>query len=426
MPLQLRDARSDTLRPFAPLTGSGSREGVGLYVCGITPYDSGHLGHAFTYVQFDVLNRYLRFLGHRVTYVQNLTDVDDDMLRKAHELGEDYLELGGRFTERFLSEMAELNWLPPDVYPRATEHIEPMQQLIATLMERGHAYAPRGAGEGHVYYDVTSFPRYGTLSRTPPDQMLPIANERGNVPGMPGKRQPLDFVLWQPSASDEPAWPSPWGTGRPGWHLECSAMSMAYLGERFELHGGGVDLLFPHHESEVAQSEAATGEEPFVDFWLHTGMVHHEGEKMSKSLGNLVLVGDLMRTYQPEAIRHYLLSNHYRSELTFNEPRLRESADAVARLGEACRTAHDVVEIPTWGLGDPLTPVVAERRDALLAALDADLDTPAALEQLDELATIALDRAAADRAREEAAGQIGELGGRVLGLRFGGHPTIRG
>ena len=426
MTLKLRDPRSGTLREFGPIPGKGPRDGIGLYVCGITPYDSGHLGHAFTYVQFDVLNRYLRFLGHRVTYVQNLTDVDDDMLRKARELGEDYLELGNRFTERFLSEMAELNWLAPDVYPRATEHIEPMRQLIATLLERGHAYTPRGPGEGHVYYDVTSFPRYGTLSRVPPDQMLPIANERGNVPDAPGKRRPLDFVLWQPSAPDEPAWQSPWGPGRPGWHVECSAMSMTYLGERFELHGGGEDLIFPHHESEIAQSEAATGREPFVDFWLHTGMVHHEGDKMSKSLGNLVLVGDLLRSFPPEAIRHYLLSNHYRSELPFDEQRLRESAREVARLGEACHAALDLVEIPTWALGDPLSPAVAERRTSLLAALDADLDTPRALAELGELGTIALDGAAPDRAREEAAGQLGELGGRVLGLRLGDATAPRG
>ena len=270
MSLRLHDARRGGVHPFAPI-GAGP---VGLYVCGITPYDTGHLGHAATYVTFDVLNRYLRHLGHEVTYVQNLTDVDDDMLRKARELGEDYLELGNRHVASFFAEMAALNWLPPDVYPRATEHIQPMQELIARLLERGHAYV----AEGHVYYSVDSFSEYGSLSRIPRAEMLPVANERGNVPEMPGKRDPLDFVLWQPSAPGEPAWPSPWGPGRPGWHVECSAMSMQYLRSRFEIHGGGSDLIFPHHESEVAQSEGATGERPFAEFWMHAAMVHHEGE----------------------------------------------------------------------------------------------------------------------------------------------------
>ena len=411
MTLGLRDQRLDEVRPFRP--GAG-RDAIGLYVCGITPYDSGHLGHAFTYLQFDVLNRYLRFLGHRVTYVQNLTDVDDDMLRRARELGENYLDLGRRVSDRFLAEMDALNWLRPEHYPRATEHIEPMQALIARLLERGHAYV----AEGHLYYAVDSFPRYGSLSRIARAEMLPIANERGNVPSMPGKRQPLDFVLWQPSAPDEPAWQSPWGPGRPGWHVECSAMSMAYLGEQFELHGGGVDLVFPHHESEIAQSEAATGASPFVDFWLHTGMVHHEGDKMSKSLGNLVLVADLFESHRPAAVRHYLLSNHYRSELTFDGARLEASSVETDRLARACHVADALGTFERPGPYDGLHPAIRELRQALLDALDDDLDTPRALGRLGDLATIALDGGAAPAARAQAASQVGDLGGRILGLRF--------
>ncbi|MGZ8481998.1 MAG: class I tRNA ligase family protein, partial [Candidatus Limnocylindria bacterium] len=226
MTLRLHDARRGGLHAFEAL-GDGP---IGLYVCGVTPYDTGHLGHAFTYVSFDVMHRYLEYLGHDVVYVQNLTDVDDDMLRRARDSGEDYLELGNRHVTTFLTEMAALNWLPPDHYPRATEHIPQMLELVGRLVERGLAYL----AEGSVYFSAEAYPTYGEVSHLSLEEMLPIANERGNRPDMPGKRNPLDFVLWQRSLSDEPAWESPWGPGRPGWHVECSAMSMAYLGAQFE------------------------------------------------------------------------------------------------------------------------------------------------------------------------------------------------
>jgi L-cysteine:1D-myo-inositol 2-amino-2-deoxy-alpha-D-glucopyranoside ligase len=300
--LRLFDTRRAELVPFAPI-GSGP---VGLYVCGVTPYDTGHLGHAFTYLSFDVLRRYLEFLGHGVTYVQNVTDVDDDMLKRARESGEDYLELGNRNLTTFLAEMAALNWLPPDVLPRATEHIPQMLEQIERLVANGHAYT----AAGHVYFSVDSCSTYGELSKLSRDEMLPLALERGSRPEMPGRRHPLDFVLWQPSLMDEPTWDSPWGPGRPGWHIECSAMGITYLGSHFEIHGGGGDLAFPHHESEIAQAEAATGQRPFVDWWIHAGMLGYDGEKMSKSLGNLVLVRDLLRSFSGDAIRLYLVSQH--------------------------------------------------------------------------------------------------------------------
>ena len=318
MTLRLFDARRGEPVPFAPI-GSGP---VGLYVCGVTPYDTGHLGHAFTYLAFDVLHRYLEYLGHRVVYVQNLTDVDDDMLRRARQAGEDYLELGNRHVTAFLTEMAALNWLPPDHFPRATQHVPQMLALIEQLLARGHAYA----AEGHVYFSVASWPFYGELSKLSRDEMVPIALERGSRPEMPGRRDPLDFVLWQPSLSDEPAWDAPWGAGRPGWHIECSAMSTAYLGNRFEIHGGGGDLAFPHHESEIAQTEGATGERPFVSWWMHAGMLRYADEKMSKSLGNLVLVRDLLSSYSGDAIRLYLVRHHYRRELEFREADLEAAA----------------------------------------------------------------------------------------------------
>ncbi len=408
--LRLFDTRRGEILPFAP----HDERSVGLYVCGVTPYDTGHLGHAFTYVSFDVLHRYLEYLGFGVTYVQNLTDVDDDMLRKARELGEDYLALGNRHVTTFLTEMAALNWLPPDRYPRATEHIRQMQELIEALLANGHAYC----AEGNVFYDVASRPQFGELSHLPREAMLPIANERGNVPDMPGKRDPLDFVLWQPSAPDEPSWPSPWGAGRPGWHVECSAMSMAYLGPRFEIHGGGGDLVFPHHEAEIAQSEGASGRRPFVRYWMHAGMLRYAGEKMSKSLGNLVLVRDLLRSYSGDTIRHYLVSHHYREELDFHEADLDVSAGQVATLRRAVRLAEELEPLaPAAADPSALHPDVAEHRSRFLAAMDDDLDTPAALPELHALAALA--RPDAPRPLIVDAGwMVRELGARILGLRL--------
>ncbi len=416
MTLRLHDARRGGLHPFEPVPG---RDRVGMYVCGVTPYDTGHLGHAFTYVSFDVLHRYLEYLGHDVVYVQNLTDVDDDMMRKARETGEDYLALGNRHVTTFLTEMAALNWLPPDHYPRATEHIPQMLETIGRLVDAGLAYA----AEGHVYFSVDAWPRYGEVSHLSRDEMLPIANERGNVPGMPGKRDPLDFVLWQPSLPDEPAWDSPWGAGRPGWHIECSAMATAYLGSRFEIHGGGADLLFPHHESELAQSEGAGAERPWVSFWTHAGMLRYEGEKMSKSLGNLVLVRDLLRTYPGDAIRHYLVSRHYRAEVTFHENDLAASADAAARLRHATQRAEELSPAePACADASELRAPVRELRARFLAAMDDDLDTPRAMPALDALAELAL-TAEDDGLAAEAGWMVRELGARILGLRLASVPV---
>jgi L-cysteine:1D-myo-inositol 2-amino-2-deoxy-alpha-D-glucopyranoside ligase len=415
--LRLYDSLRGEKLDFAPL-GSGP---VGLYVCGVTPYDTGHLGHAFTYLSFDVLHRYLEYLGHDVVYVQNLTDVDDDLLRVARELGEDYLALGNRNVTTFLTEMAALNWLPPDHFVRATEHIPQMQELIRRLLEGGHAYE----AAGHVYFDLASWPHYGALSRLDREAMLPIANERGNVPDMPGKRDPMDFVLWQPSASDEPSWPSPWGAGRPGWHIECSAMSTAYLGPRFEIHGGGADLVFPHHESEIAQSEGATGERPFVSWWMHTGMLRYADEKMSKSLGNLILVRDLLNSWPGDAIRHYLVSHHYRDEISFDEADVEASAVAAARLRYACQLAEELEPLAP-ALADPgtLHPTVAEHRERFLAAMDDDLDTPAALPELHALAATC--QSTDDPGlRVEAGWMVRELGARILGLRLATVPSLR-
>jgi cysteinyl-tRNA synthetase len=284
-----------------------------------------------------------------------------------------------------------------------------------------HAYA----AEGHVYFSIDSWPSYGELSGLPREAMLPIANERGNRPEMPGKRDPLDFVLWQPSLPDEPAWEAPWGPGRPGWHIECSAMSTAYLGNRFEIHGGGGDLIFPHHESEIAQSEAATGERPFVAYWLHAGMLRYANEKMSKSLGNLVLVRDLLSAYSGDAIRHYLVSHHYRHEVEFDAADLDASAIAVDRLRRAALLAEEVDPLAP-ALADPgnLPPAVAAHRARFLAAMDEDLDTPAALPELHALGALAIS-AHDPRVRAAAGWMVRELGARILGLRMATVPSLR-
>jgi L-cysteine:1D-myo-inositol 2-amino-2-deoxy-alpha-D-glucopyranoside ligase len=337
---------------------------VTLYVCGITPYDAAHVGHAFTYVAFDTLARFLRRRGHQVDYCQNVTDVDDDVLRRAASAGEDYLAFGQRETAAYLDVMDALNIARPTWFPRATQEIPAMVALATQLVEGGYAYQVAGT----VFFDVTSYPRFGELSGLSPDEQHELLAERGGDPDDPRKRHPLDFVVWQRSQPGEPWWESPWGRGRPGWHLECSAMSRRYLGVTIDLHGGGADLRYPHHESERAQSESAN-QAPFARRWLHTGMVRHQGDKMSKSLGNLVFPRDLLRDHQPAAVRLALLAHHWRSAWEWDAAELKEAAERLSawRLAAA---------------GDPS----AELPEAVDAALARDLNTPAALAAGDELA----------------------------------------
>ena len=263
---------------------------VTMYTCGITPYDAAHLGHAATYLAYDVLQRRLRDLGHETQCVRNVTDVDDDILRKARELGVNFLDLAAEEMARFDTDMKALGLLPAWSEPRATSAIPDILGFIGMVLDSGHAYR---AGGG-VYFSVSSFGRFGAISKLDRTTMLTLAAENGGNPGDPNKRDPLDFILWQPSAPGEPAWESLWGPGRPGWHIECSALAMRELGTTIDLHGGGTDLVFPHHECEAAQSEAATGQ-PFVRHWMHVGLVRLGGTKMSKSLGNLVFVSDLLK-----------------------------------------------------------------------------------------------------------------------------------
>jgi len=333
---------------------------VTMYSCGITPYDSAHLGHAAVYITFDILQRRLRDMGHETRCVRNVTDVDDDILRKARELGVHYLDLAAEEMARFDSDMSALGVLPVYSEPRATSAIADILSLIGAVLENGHAYQSGGS----VYFDVSTFPTFGRVSRLDRAEMLVLAREHGGNPDDPNKRDPLDFVLWQPSLPDEPAWESRWGPGRPGWHIECSALARRELGDTIDLHGGGRDLVFPHHECEVAQCESVTGK-TFVRHWLHVGLVGLDGTKMSKSLGNLVFVADLLKEVEPMAVRLALLDHHYRADWDW------EHKDA--ELGQE--------RLERWRSADGHGTDVS--LEAVRGFLDDDLDVPGAIAALD-------------------------------------------
>jgi L-cysteine:1D-myo-inositol 2-amino-2-deoxy-alpha-D-glucopyranoside ligase len=351
-PMRLYDTARQTVVPFEP------GPVVTMYTCGITPYDATHLGHAAVYVTYDVLQRRLRDLGHDTKCVRNVTDVDDSILEKARSLGVHYLDLAAAETARFDADMVALNVLPCWSEPRATSAIPDIRGFIGMVLDRGHAYTAGGA----VYFDISTFPEFGTISHYTAEQMLAYAAERGGNVDDPHKRNPLDFVLWQPSLDDEPSWESLWGPGRPGWHIECSALALRELGTTIDLHGGGADLIFPHHECERAQSEAATGE-PFVRHWMHQAMVRMDGQKMSKSLGNLVFISDLLKQWDAPAVRLMIVENHYRTEWEWDDSRMPRAAERLDRWRAA-------------GTGDGALEEVR-------AALDDDLGTPRAVAAID-------------------------------------------
>ncbi|WP_262321956.1 cysteine--tRNA ligase [Acidiferrimicrobium sp. IK] len=350
--MQLYDTAREAVVPFEP------GPTVKMYTCGITPYDSAHIGHAATYLTYDVLQRRLRDRGHDTQCVRNVTDVDDDILRKARELGVHYLDLAAEEVSRFDADMKAIGLLPAFSEPRATSAIPDILGFIGMVLDSGHAYQAGGA----VYFDASSFEGFGQVSHLDRATMLELAAERGGNPDDPNKRDPLDFVLWQPSAPDEPRWESLWGPGRPGWHIECSALAMRELGDTIDIHGGGSDLIFPHHECEAAQSEAATGA-TFVRHWMHVGMVRLGGTKMSKSLGNLVFVHDLLKDWEPPAIRLAVIAQHYRDSWDWTDELM---PAATARLAR-------------WRAAGPGDAALAEVR----SALDRDLDTPAAVAAID-------------------------------------------
>jgi L-cysteine:1D-myo-inositol 2-amino-2-deoxy-alpha-D-glucopyranoside ligase len=357
MTMHLFDTAKREVVPFTP----GPM--VLMYTCGITPYDATHLGHASTFLVYDILQRRLIDKGHEVRCVRNVTDVDDPLFAKARELGVHYLDLAAGEEARFNRDMVALDVLPVYSTPRASSAISDIRGFIGMVLDRGFAYTAGGS----VYFDVSQFPTFGEVSHYSHEQMIDFARQRGGNVDDPHKRNPLDFVLWHPSADDEPSWDATWGPGRPGWHIECSALALRELGTTIDLHGGGSDLIFPHHECERAQSEAATGEQ-FVRHWMHVAMVFKDGEKMSKSLGNLVFVDQLRTQWDPRSIRLAVIEHHYRTEWEWDEELMPRNHQRLNRWKASVGgVASDVLDI-------------------VRTCLDNDLDTPGALQAIDNAA----------------------------------------
>lgn len=385
MSLQVFDSLSKTKRLFKPVVAGK----VGIYACGVTVYDYCHIGHARAAVVFDTITRYLRMQGFEVTYVKNITDIDDKIIKRAAENGETVEALVARFIQAMHEDERALGIQPPDFEPRATEHMVQIIQLIEELMAKGFAYI---TDNGDVCFAVRKFDEYGKLSNRQLDEL--IAGARVQVEA--GKNDPLDFVLWKAAKSGEPAWPAPWGDGRPGWHIECSAMATDKLGQPFDIHGGGLDLKFPHHENEVAQSEAAMGK-PLANYWMHVGLLQVNGEKMSKSLNNFFTIRDVLKKYHLEEVRYFMLSSHYRSPVNYSEENLQAVHQSLRTLYTALRGLPSITEKNTENFVEKF-----------IHAMDDDFNTPVAFSVLFEMARevnrLRLQEGELNRAAEIAAG----------------------
>jgi cysteinyl-tRNA synthetase len=423
MALKVYDTFKQKKVDFEPVTPGKA----GVYFCGMTVQDKPHLGHMLAFVSGDVVRRYLEYCGFEVTYVQNFTDIDDKIIDKASEEGIDYRVVAQRNIDAYFESAEALNIKPATVYPYATEHIQEIIDLIAQLEEKGHAYK---AGND-VYFRVRSMPGYGKLSKRNIDDLKSGARiEVGEE-----KEDPLDFALWKGSEPPQPGWESPWGRGRPGWHIECSAMSMKYLGETFDFHGGGEDLIFPHHENEIAQSEGAT-DKPFVNYWLHNGLLNLSGEKMSKSTGHFFAMEDILREFRGEVVRYYLLSTHFRSQSEFSRERLEEAGRGYERLTNACVSISEYLERigqkpgVSTPAGGQLKSAVERTKTRFVAAMDDDFNSAGAIGQLFDLiksynvlldehgTTLAQDRDALELAKRT----ICDFDS-ILGLFRGGFPA---
>lgn len=389
--MQLYSSLSATKDPFIIPTDRP----VTLYVCGVTPYDTTHIGHARTFLTFDLLIRYLRFKGATVRYCQNVTDVDDPLYERARRDNVSWQALTEQQVAQMVEDCHELNISPPDFFPRASQEIPGMIAVIERLVELGHAYPI----DGHVYFSVKTDPNFGAMARMGYDELLTTANERGNKPDDPRKQDPLDFVLWQTGQPGDPTWESPWGAGRPGWHIECSAMATRYLGPQLDIHGGGRDLLFPHHPCEIAQTEPVTGISPFARFWMHAGLVWLDGEKMSKSRGNMVFARDALKEHGPNVLRWYLLSGHYREDFFYERAEVSGASSHLTRISEALAAQG----------GSGVSLDISKIYDELIAALDDDLDTPLALSLLDTMANAIRSAVAEGRVVSAAQQSLAEL-----------------
>jgi cysteinyl-tRNA synthetase len=401
--LQIYNTLSKSKEPFEPIEPGEVR----MYVCGPTVYDKAHVGHAMSSIVFDVVRRYLEFKGYRVHHVMNYTDVDDKVIERARALEADPLALAEGYIVEYGQHMLDLNILPATAYPRVSEEIDPIQQMVSGLIEKGFAYDI----DGDVFFRVRNDPEYGKLSGRNPDDMR--AGARLEVDSR--KEDPADFALWKAAKPGEPAWDSPWGPGRPGWHIECSAMSLTYLGEQIDIHGGGNDLVFPHHENEIAQTECLTGK-PFARYWMHNGMLQFTGEKMSKSLGNVITIEAFLQDHEPDVLRMVVLNGSYRSPLAFNDDVIDQAARALARLRGGLRTATGEER----GEDDELQAQVEESRSGFIEAMDDDFNTPVALSHLFDLVraiNAARDRGLAGRTFDRAQSELRALAA-VLGLRL--------
>ncbi len=376
---------------------------VKMYVCGVTPYDDAHIGHAMSYIIFDVIRRYLKFQGYQLKYVQNITDIDDKIIARANSQSIPAGELAQKYSQAFLEDMTDLNVEPADIYPYATGEIPKILEVVQGLVDKGYAYQANGS----VYFRVRSKEDYGKLSRRNLEQMM--AGARIEASGE--KEHPMDFVLWKASKPGEPSWESPWGPGRPGWHIECSAMSLKYLGDTLDIHGGGQDLVFPHHENEIAQSESFTGRKPFVKYWLHNGLLRLGEEKMSKSLGNLITIKEALPKYSADAIRLFVLSSHYRSPLTYSEEALGAAGGGVERLIRAVSRDE-----PAGSSGQVLD--AEPYRARFVVAMDDDFNMPQAVATIFDLARAINQAADSGISFGKAQNILLELARKVLGLRL--------
>jgi cysteinyl-tRNA synthetase len=391
--LEIHNSLTKKKEPFYPIEPGKVR----MYVCGLTAYDYTHIGHGRTWSAFDVVVRYLRYSGYDVTYIRNFTDIDDKIIQRANENGEPYHELTARFIQAMHEDMAALGVLPPDEEPLATEYIQQMLDMIKILLEKNHAYI---GSNGDVYYRVNSFAEYGKLAH----KTLSDLQAGARVSIVEDKENPLDFVLWKQAKPGEPHWESPWGKGRPGWHIECSAMTKHCLGDHFDIHGGGGDLKFPHHENEIAQSEAAN-ESKFANYWIHTGMVNVNQEKMSKSLGNFFTIREVLAEYRPEVIRYFLISSHYRSPVNYSQESLELATSALNRFYTSLR-----------GMPEVAAPADSVYEQRFKEAMDDDFNTPIALAVLFDLVhDINRDRDQDEHYAIELAAILRKLAG-VLGL----------
>jgi cysteinyl-tRNA synthetase len=401
--VRLHNTLSGKVEEFTPRNDKQ----VLMYVCGITPYAESHLGHAMSYIIFDTLRRYLEYCGYQVKHVQNYTDIDDKLIARAENEGRSVEEIADEYSDQFAQAIDDLNVLPAHVYPRATQEIPAIIEMIDDLVAKGFAYIgpPKGAFEASdVYYRVEKKADYGKLAKRSLESMLAGAR----IEPLEGKENPMDFTLWKAAKPGEPSWDSPWGKGRPGWHIECSAMSYHHLGAQIDIHGGGLDLVFPHHENEIAQTEAFTGEVPFSRFWVHNGLLQLGEQKMSKSLGNLINMREAIDRYGGDAIRVFVLSSGYRSPLTYSEEAMAAGKTGAERLRNA-------VETPDTGAGDLLD--ASSFRERFIAAMDDDLNTAQAISVLFDLAREINRARDAGRSVGSAQGVLRELAG-VLGMRL--------